>query len=29
MATLAREVTAPVDPFDVSRPDIYRDYTWH
>ncbi|WP_288456052.1 cytochrome P450 [uncultured Sphingomonas sp.] len=29
MATLAREVTAPVDPFDVSRPDIYRDDTWH
>ncbi|PCG14058.1 MULTISPECIES: cytochrome P450 [Sphingomonas] len=29
MATLAREVTQPVDPFDVSRPDIYRDDTWH
>ncbi len=29
MATLAREVSAPVDPFDMSRAELYRDDTWH
>ncbi|MBY0300995.1 cytochrome P450 [Sphingomonas ginsenosidimutans] len=29
MATLAQDVTAPADPFDVSRPELYRDDTWH
>ncbi|WP_066782118.1 cytochrome P450 [Sphingomonas sp. CCH5-D11] len=28
MATLARDVSAAVDPFDVSRPELYRDDTW-
>ncbi|MEH3037848.1 MAG: cytochrome P450 [Sphingomonas adhaesiva] len=29
MATLARDVSAPVDPFDMSRAELYRDDTWH
>ena len=29
MATLAQDVTAPAYPFDVSRPEFYRDDTWH
>ena len=29
MATLARDTQMTVDPFDVSRPDIYRDDSWH
>lgn len=28
MATLAREATGAIDPFDVSRPELYRDDTW-
>lgn len=28
MATLARDVSEAVDPFDVSRPELYRDDTW-
>lgn len=28
MATLARDVSESVDPFDVSRPELYRDDTW-
>lgn len=29
MATLAQEAYPSVDPFDVSRPELYRDDTWH
>jgi cytochrome P450 len=29
MATLATETEASVDPLDVSRPELYRDDTWH
>ncbi|MEH3046544.1 cytochrome P450 [Sphingomonas adhaesiva] len=33
MATLAKDVSgdvaAPVDPFDMSRAELYRDDTWH
>jgi cytochrome P450 len=28
MATLARSAAETVDPFDVSRPELYRDDTW-
>ena len=28
MATLARDAVPAVDPFDVSRPELYRDDTW-
>lgn len=28
MATLAREVAGTIDPFDVSRSELYRDDTW-
>ncbi len=28
MATLARSAAEAVDPFDVSRPELYRDDTW-
>ncbi|MCC2980449.1 MULTISPECIES: cytochrome P450 [unclassified Sphingomonas] len=28
MATLARDVSESVDPFDVSRSELYRDDTW-
>lgn len=28
MATLAREAAPTIDPFDVSRPELYRDDTW-
>ncbi|NYT40586.1 cytochrome P450 [Sphingomonas sp. R-74633] len=29
MATLAPETDSAVDPLDVSRPELYRDDTWH
>ena len=29
MATLAKDVSATVDPFDMSRATLYRDDTWH
>lgn len=29
MATLATESLAAADPLDVSRPELYRDDTWH
>lgn len=28
MATLLREAAPAIDPFDVSRPELYRDDTW-
>ncbi len=28
MATLLREAVPAIDPFDVSRPELYRDDTW-
>jgi cytochrome P450 len=29
MASLASEVVCAVDPLDVTRPELYRDDTWH
>lgn len=29
MASLASETVAAVDPLDVTRPELYRDDTWH